>query len=99
MNIGLINLGWCTGGLLLGSGLTVLVVARVPPPPSPAPPEPRAISWFIEHPPEIESQLAKCRNSHPVTPFAFAECANAQHANEKIGMETYIAKAKKEVGW
>lgn len=92
-------------GICSAAGLTAIVYVVVPsrPPPAtgvappvqtaPRPPEPRTVTWFKAHVPELRAELAACKDD-PGRARADAECNNAQHAQWDLSFDAFLGKSK-----
>jgi hypothetical protein len=60
---------------------------------APRPAEPRTVTWFKAHVPELRAKLAACKDD-PGRARADAECNNAQHAQWDLSFDAFLGKSK-----
>jgi hypothetical protein len=92
-------------GVCSAAGLAAIVYVVVPsrPPAStgftppvhtaPRPTEPRTVTWFKTHIPELRAKLAACKDD-PGRARTDAECNNAQHAQWDLSFDAFLGKSK-----
>jgi hypothetical protein len=92
-------------GICSAAGLAAIVYVVVPSrlpattgiaPPvqtAPRPIEPRTVTWFKAHVPELRAKLAACKDD-PGRARTDAECNNAQHAQWDLSFDAFLGKSK-----
>ena len=56
-------------------------------------PEPRTVTWFKAHVPELQAKLAECKDN-PGRARNAAECDNAQHAQWDRSFDAFLGTSK-----